>query len=64
MKIGLLEIIDDPRFRYLFGNFVIDLNETELALLGKQSPKTYEQAVMDWNRQKDRVIELSYNKEH
>lgn len=61
-KTKLSEIIDKPEFRYLFGNFCFEFNETEKALLGLPSVKTREQALMDWQTEPSRIIKFSEEK--
>ena len=64
MKILLKELIKNPVFLYLFGNFTLDLNETELALLGEPSSKTYKQAIFDWSKEKKEKITMTYKEHH
>jgi len=46
MKKLVSELVKNPKFVYLFGNFSIDLDETQLSLLGFPSSKKYEDAIM------------------
>ena len=65
MKILLSELVKNPKFLYLFGNFAIDLNETEAALLGFPSSKKYEQAIADFAQEEYRNgIKMTYEKNH
>jgi hypothetical protein len=65
MKILLSELMLNTRFRYLFGNFALDLNETELSLLGFPSSKTYEQAILDFSQDGyTREIKMTYQRDH
>jgi hypothetical protein len=60
MAIKFSEIMNDSRFQYLFGDFEVELDETSLALLGRPSSKTYDQALEDWHLQKPPEIKLIY----